>query len=216
MDQNDQNTLYLYFILLAFFALYFGLVIYDSKVLGMSFETTIELAHKFCDMHWDCDKHTYRQDSEYRNGQLMINNIFDDLLKQQNILDFLKNRSLTVRFLLYFFSPSSFEIWIKKQKKICLSRLYKISNMIEKILTNSNENACNFWIYIQDLVKNKTHHRECNICYRERQMIVAVCGHSICLPCFERMKYCPFCRMSIDHSKLITLEEANKNGIPVY
>ena len=134
MDQKDLNTLYLLCILLALFALYSGLLYYDSKVLGMSFETTIELAHKFCHMHWDCDK---------QENQLHPSTC-NKLLKQPHILDFLKNRSLTVRFLLYFFSPSSFEIWIKKQKTICLSRLYKISKMFEKRLTDSFENACDF------------------------------------------------------------------------
>jgi hypothetical protein len=213
MDQKDLYTLYL---LLALFALYSGLLYYDSKVLGMSFETTMELAHKFCHMHWDCDKHKRRLIHRHRNDQLIIKNIFDDLLKQQNIFDFFKNRSLTVRFLLYFFSPSSLDLWIEKQKTICLSRLYKISKMFEKRLTDSFENACNFWIYIQELLKDKTHHRKCKICYRERLMIVAVCGHSTCLQCFEKMDDCPICRMPIDHSKLITLEEAEKNRIPVY
>jgi hypothetical protein len=216
MDQKDLYSFYFLCLLLALFALYSGLLYYDSKVLGMSFETTMELAHKFCHMHWDCDKHKRRLIHRHRNDQLIIKNIFDDLLKQQNIFDFFKNRSLTVRFLLYFFSPSSLDIWVEKQKKICWSRLYKFSNMIEKILTNSFEEACDFWIYIQDLFKDKNGLRECKICYRERLMIVAVCGHSTCLQCFERMNDCPFCRMPIDHSKLITLEEAEKNGIPVY
>ena len=214
MDHKDLNTLCLLCLLLALFALYSGLLYYDSKVLGMSFETTTELVDKFCKMHWDRDKHI--QEHEHRNDHLNIKNIFDDLLKQQNIFDFFKNRSLTVRFRLYFFSPSSLDIWIEKQKKICWSRLYKFSNMIEKILTNSFENACDFWIDIQDLLKDKTHYRECSICYRKRLMIVSECGHSTCLSCFEQMGDCPFCRKPIDHSKLITLEEAEKNGKPVY
>ena len=210
----DQNTLYLLCLLPALFALYSGLLYYDSKVLGMSFETTMELVEKFCKMQRDCDKH--KQEHRHENDKLIIKNIFDDLLKQQNIFNFCKNRSLTVRFRLYFFSPSQLEIWIEKQKKICWSRLYKFSNMIEQILTNSFENACDFWNYFQNLLKDKTHHRECKICYTERLMIVAACGHSICLPCFERINDCPYCKKQIDHSQLITLEEAIQNGIPVY
>jgi hypothetical protein len=226
----DQYALYFLVILLALFALYAGLLYYDSKVLGMSFEKTIVLADKYCHMHWDCDK----QKKELHPSTCK-------LLKQPHMFDFFKNRSLAVRFLLYFFSPSSFEIWIKKQnrsltvrfllnffssssfelwiekqKTFCLSKLYRISEIIERRLTNSFEEACDFWIYIQDLLKDKTHYRECKICYRKRLMIVAVCGHSTCLPCFERMDDCPICRMPIVHSQLITLEEAIKNGILVY
>ena len=214
MDQKDLYILYLLCFLLALFALYSGLLYHDSKVLGMSFETTLELADKYCHMHLDCDKHI--QEHGHGNDHLIIKNIFDNLLKQQIIFDFFKNRSLTGRFLLYFFSPSSLDIWIEKQKKICLSKFYKISEIIERRLTNSFEEACDFWIYIQDLLKDKTHYRECKICYRERLMIVAVCGHSTCLQCFEKMDDCPICRMPIDHSKLITLEKAIKNGILIY
>ena len=128
MDQKDLNTLYLLCLLLALFALYSGLLYYDSKVLGMSFETTTELVDKFCQMHWDRDKHI--QEHGHRNDQLIIENIFDDLLKQQNIFDFFKNRSLTVRFRLYFFSPSQLDIWIEKQKKICRVLTSKFSNII--------------------------------------------------------------------------------------
>ena len=228
MDQKDLYNLYFLVILLALFALYFGSVIYDSKVLGRSFDTTIKLAHKFCNMHWGCEKQ--------ENG--LHPSTCNKLLKQQHMLDFLKNRSLTVRFLLFFFCPSLFEIWIKKQKKIrfllyffssssfelwiekqekiCLTTFYKFSKMFEKRLTDSFENACDFWIYIQDLLKDKTHYRECKICYRNRQMIVSECGHSICLPCFERMKYCPFCREPIDHLKLMTEKQAEENGRRVY
>ena len=182
MDQNDQNTLYLYFILLAFFALYFGLVIYDSKVLGMSFETTIELAHKFCHMHWNCDK----QENELHPSTC------NKLLKQPHVLHFLKNRSLTVRFLLHFFSPSSFDLWIEKQKRIYLPRL---SVFWVYVLSK----VSNFRIYVQDLFKDKSCYTNCTICGELSDTKVSECWHctainSACKECFKQGDSCAFCR----------------------
>ena len=148
-------------------------------------------------MQWDCDKH--KQEHRHENDKLIIKNIFDDLLKQQNIFNFCKNRSLTVRFRLYFFSPSQLEIWIEKQKKICWSRLYKISKMFEKRLTDSFENACDFWIYIQNLFIDKSHHTICGICGTICDTTVSECWHCGliqigCKKCFEERDRCAFCK----------------------
>ena len=198
MKQNDQEIILL-LILLAFFALYVGLLYYDSKVLGMPIEKMMELVHSYCEKHLDCDK--YRERSKDGGNQL----------NKPYIIDFLKNRSLTVRFLMYVFSPSSFDIWIEKQKRIYLPRLSVFWVYVLSKISN-------FRIYIQDLFKDKSCYTNCTICGELRETKVSECCHCTaincaCTNCFEQGL---FVDNSIVHSQLITLEEAIQNGIPVY
>ena len=194
MDQSDQKTIYLSFILLAFFALYFGLLYYDSKVLGMPIEKMIELVHSYCEKHLDCDIH--RQEHGYGNYQLIDKEYYENLLKRPHIIEFLKNRSLTVRFLIFFFSiQSAFDLWIEKQKRIYLPRL---SVFWVYVLSK----VSNFRVYVQDLFKDKSYYTNCTICGELCETKVSECWHCTvincaCKKCFEQGDSCPFCRMPI-------------------
>jgi hypothetical protein len=196
--------------LIFFLTLYLWLLYHDSKVLGMSIKTTRVLAIQYFERHVDFLKHPnmgVRRCRIYWEKHLLLN---------RDTMIFLSTDSLTVRFLLYFFSPSSFDLWVEKQKKICLSRLCKFSKMIDQKLTNLFEDACDFWIYIQDLVRNKTHYRECSICCRMCPVIVSECGHCACIQCFEKMRKCQVCRTPINHSKLMQFKDALQIGSPVF
>jgi hypothetical protein len=179
MKQDNRETILL-FILLAFFALYFGLLYYDSKVLGMPIEKMIELVHSYCEKHLDRSLYL----SQSKDG--------DNLPNKPYIIDFLKNRSLTVRFLMYVFSPSSLDLWIEKQKRIYLPRL---SVFWVYVLSK----VSNFRNYFQDLFKDKSCYTNCTICGELRETKVSECCHCTanncaCTNCFEQGVRCAFCR----------------------
>jgi hypothetical protein len=87
-----------------------------------------------------------------------------------------------------------------------------LSEQNEKIHAEMN----NFWEIVKELFKDKTHHRECTICFYERPAIVSKCGHHLCIQCLAKLRICPFCRSPIDPTELRTLKDARKMGIPVF
>jgi hypothetical protein len=140
----------LYFLVTFLLTFDYGLLYYDSKKLGLSFMITMDLANKYCHKYSKKKRHGYIQGHRY--GKQYNKEIEDFPLNQPDIFDFFKNRSLTVRFFLYCFSiQSSCKLWIEKQESFCWSLLDKLSIMIGQKLSNLFEDACDFWIYIQDL-----------------------------------------------------------------
>jgi len=132
--------------------------------------------------------------------------------------EFLRKNLITLRFIFWINTLSiSFDRWSEQQqKKFWSSRLWKMYKNNEKNLKSSLEYACNLWIYIQDLFKDKTHHRECIICCEKRPAIVSECGHCACIQCFEILDNCHICRIPIDHSELMNLKDALQIGRPVF
>ena len=171
----DQNTLYLLCLLLALFAFFLGLLCYDSKALGMPIKMMGHLMLIYCDKH-KMTHHEFKIDNS---------SFYDELLKKPHILDFFKNHSVTIRFILWVLSPSSSDLWIDKQKDI----------FSDYILTRLSF----LWNYFQNLFIDKSHHTICGICGTICETTVSECWHCgliqiACKKCFKERDRCAFCK----------------------
>lgn len=39
---------------------------------------------------------------------------------------------------------------------------------------------------------------ECGICFEEKKTFILQCKHSVCLDCYPKIRFCPFCRKEIE------------------
>lgn len=229
-----------HFLLIAIFLIFgIGVIYQESKILKMPFSRTIVF---LLTLYSDLPRSLYLYLRDQKVSRKMRYNILNDrvvrdLFTFRILLWISKRKYDLIATLIQCDLSNHFDIYRKihcyMMKHQMFNEAYylyeasKSRNDLNILLLNFLNNLfeytcdfwdciCNFWNCIPEILRDKTYDKECQICCEKHRMIVSECGHCACIQCFERMSDCPFCRMPIDHSKLITLEEAIKNGIPVY